>query len=164
MLTAARPSSARAWPRRRGPGSMIVQPSLRPPGAGEVDGGQLQQAVREDQAEEHVALAVGEHQAADEAEVELVQQQDVHGGDAEQDPEDQRDRGDPGVVGPYLERERRRRMLGVVVREVVLDELADLGGVPTLACTSGLFTTQIARASATRLPRTALPSHHHRIR
>lgn len=55
-------------------------------------------------------------------------------------------------------------MLGVVVREVLFDELPDLLGRPTDACTSGFCTTQIARASASRLPRTALPSHHHRTR
>ena len=57
MTPARRASRPRAWLRVRSPGAMTAQPRRRPGGAGDDDGGQLEQAVGQDQPEELAELA-----------------------------------------------------------------------------------------------------------
>ena len=87
---------------------------------------QLQHPVRQDQREELRRPAVPDHQAAVHAQVQRVLQQDVQGRHAQQHAEDQRLGRHPDVVGPHLERERRRRVLRVIVPELVVDQAGRL--------------------------------------
>ena len=102
------------------------QPQADP--GGDEDGRQLEQAVRQDQAEEQLAAVVADHDRADQREVEQVLQQHAEHRQP-QHPEGDAERGHPGVVGPHLGGEVRGRRLGVVALEVVVDQLVDLAGV-----------------------------------
>ncbi len=63
-----------------------------------------------------------DHQPADDPDVGGVREQQPQGGQAQHDSEDQRPHRDPDVVRPDLRRERRGRVLGVVVLELVVHE------------------------------------------
>ena len=126
--TTARPCSASTCP--RGPVARRDHRPAQPHAhrAGQEHRRQLQQPVRGEQAEHDVALACVEHQARDHAEVGGVLEQQIRDRDAEQDRERDAPGGHPRVVHPHLQRERARRVLAVVVGEVVVDQLVDLAG------------------------------------
>jgi hypothetical protein len=84
MATAARPSSARATLRGRGPGSNHCQPQPHPGPGSDEHRRELEQAVRGDQPEEDVTPPVGHHQAADDPDVDRVLGQHVDGWQHEQ--------------------------------------------------------------------------------
>ena len=65
---------------------------------------------------------------ADHSEVGGVLEQQIRDRDAEQQRERDAPGGHPGVVGPHLQRERARRVLAVVVGEVVVHQLVYLTG------------------------------------
>jgi hypothetical protein len=61
--------------------------------------------VREDEPEEQAGAVVGRHEPARDTDVDGVEQQDVQHRDPEQHAEQDRLRGDVGVVGEHLGRE-----------------------------------------------------------
>ena len=84
------------------------------------------------------AAPVPDHDRADDRDVEHVHGEHVEHGQAE-DARGHAQRGQPEVVGPDAQRERRRGVLAVVVGEVVLDELADLLGRGERALDGGVL-------------------------
>ena len=84
--------------------------------------------MRQDQREELGQFAVRRHDAADHADIHAVAPEQVDRWDAEKDAQAQCTCGNDGVVGPHVGGEVGRRMRGVVVLEVMRDELADVGG------------------------------------
>ena len=126
MVIVARPSSASARLRGRGPGSMMAQPSRSPAAAARNTADSSSIPCGRISAEELGRLAVPDQQAAVDAEVQRVLQQDVQGRHAQQYAEDQRLGRDPDVVGPHLERERGRGVLRVVAAELVVDQAGRL--------------------------------------
>ena len=135
--TARRPARARP---RRPPGRPRPAPATAaaararsrpspvrsPTPAGDEDGGQLEQSVRQDQAEEQ-RRPCPRRACAPPTRPRLthVLPQDVERAD-DRDAQEHAHRGDERVVGPHLRGERLRRVRGVVVGEVVVDQLADV--------------------------------------
>ena len=97
----------------------------QPGAAGHEDRGELEQAVREDQAPEVRTVVVADHDRADDRQVGDVLEEQVDHGQPEH-PERDAERRDPGVVDPDLRREVAGGVLAVVVLEVVVDQLVDL--------------------------------------
>ena len=88
---------------------------------------QLQQSVRSQQAQQDVALARLKHQTGDRPRRWRRSANSTNGIGM---PSRTRERdalgGHPGIVHPDVQRERRRRVLAVVGREVVVDQFVDL--------------------------------------
>ena len=77
---------------------MIAQPIASPAAAGHDDGGELEQAVREDQPVELRLLPDGREQAGGLPDVGAVVHQDERGGDAQEDPGGEREEAHLDVV------------------------------------------------------------------
>ena len=123
---AVRPSLANDSTRLIGPGLDPRPEQPKPHPTGNEHRGQLEQPVRQDQAEEQRAPVVAEHQRGRDADVDHVGADQQQHRQAEH-PEGDAQRRHLGVVDPHQGSELAVRELGVVVLEVGADVRLDLG-------------------------------------
>ena len=160
---AARPSSARAAPRVRRIDHRPAQPQAVP--GGDEDRGELEQAVRGDEAEEDVQPAHRGHQAAGDADIEGVLQQDPDDRQAEQHSSTRQ----PAATQALLVHTWKANELAgaeVVRLEVParLGELTDLRGYGDRRPHLGVTATHAPTTQPTRLNATPTATHQRQVR
>ena len=163
-VPAVRPSRAMAWDAGQVAGFDPRPEQPEADAAGDEDGRQLEQAVRQDQPPEQLAAVVAHHDRPDDRQVGDVVEEHLHQRQAE-DAQAQAQRGDPGVVDPDLRGEVAGGVLAVVALEVVVDQLVDLGRARAGSARrwGGRAATTSSRAATTTLA-ARQPSHQNRSR